>query len=166
MIVVADATPLIFLSKINQLVLIPMFCDGEILVPSKVRHEILGRGIPPDEERLLAAFLSKCKVVDVKKPDLFAKALSFADNCVLTLACNAKTDIIVADDRLLRKVAIMEGIHVIGTLGILIWATQKQLLSSKKAHNLLNDLVEEHSFRISTAVYEVALSAILGDQSG
>ena len=166
MIVVADAAPLIFLSKINQLVLIPMFCDGEILVPLKVRHEILGRRIPPDEERLLATFLSKCKVVDVKKPDLFAKALSFADNCVLTLACNAKADIIVADDRLLRKVAIMEGIRVIGTLGVLIWATQKQLLSSKKAHHLLNELVEEHSFRISTAVYEVALSAILGDQSG
>ena len=164
MIVVADAAPLIFLVKINQLVLIPMFCDGEILVPSKIQHEILGRGIPPDEERLLATFLSKCKVVDVKKPDLFAKALSFADNCVLTLACNAKADIIVADDRLLRKVAIMEGIRVIGTLGVLIWATQKQLLSSKKAHHLLNELVEEHSFRISTAVYEVALSAILGDQ--
>ena len=163
MIVVADAAPLIFLTKINQLVLIPMFCDGEIYVPSKVRHEILGRVIPPDEERLLAAFLSKCKVVDVKKPDLFAKALSFADNCVLTLACNAKADIIVADDRLLRKVAIMEGIRVIGTLGILIWATQKQLVPSKKAHHLLNELVEEHSFRISTAVYEVALSAILGD---
>lgn len=166
MIVVADAAPLIFLVKINQLVLIPTFCDGEILVPSKVRHEILGRGIPPDEERLLAVFLSKCKVVDVKKPDLFAKALSFADNCVLTLALDAEADILIADDRLLRKVAIMEGIRVIGTLGILIWATKKQLLSSKKAHHLLNELVEEHNFRISTAVYEVALSAILGDQSG
>lgn len=166
MIVVADAAPLIFLAKINQLVLIPMFCDGEILVPSKVRHEILGLGIPPDEERLLAAFLSKCKVADVKKPDVFAKALSFADNCVLTLACKSKADVLIADDRLLRKVAIMEGIRVIGTLGILIWATQKQLVSSKKAHHLLNELVEEHSFRISTAVYEVALSAIFGDQFG
>ncbi len=58
MIVVADAAPLIFLAKINQLSLITELFNAEILIPSVVSKEILGPVIPPSEERMLTAFLS------------------------------------------------------------------------------------------------------------
>ena len=55
----------------------------------------------------------------------------------------------------------IEGIRVIGTIGILLQATKKSILSAGNAVDLLNRLVEEHNFRISIRVYEAARKAIL-----
>jgi len=160
MIIVADSAPLIFLAKINQLDLLSGLFDAEILVPVAVRDEILGPGVPPDEERLLTGFLSGCQVVPLRKPTGFAQALSYADNCILTLAVKELANSVLSDDRLLRKTAVIEGIQVIGTIGILIRATKASLLTTKKALELLTELVEEHNFRISTRVYEIARNAV------
>jgi predicted nucleic acid-binding protein len=153
-ILIADAAPVIFLAKINQLTLISELFDADILVPSVIQNEILCPNVPPDEERLLSAFLSNCKVVDLRNPDIFAKALSFADNCVLTLAHKEHADFVLSDDRLFRRVAVIEGFRVVGTLGILLQAKRGSLISKENAVGLLDQLVEEHSFRISTRVYE------------
>jgi len=62
MILIADAAPVIFLAKINQLFLIPNLFDADILVPLVVKHEILSPDVPPYEERLLTSltkFISK-----------------------------------------------------------------------------------------------------------
>jgi predicted nucleic acid-binding protein len=159
MILVADAAPLIFLAKINQLSLLTDLFKAEILVPSVVRKEILGPRVPPDEERLLTSFLSGCRVVKLRKPDHFAKALSFADNCILTLAVREGADFISSDDRLLRRTAVVEGFRVMGTIGILLLATKASQLTPKSSITLLDDLVEEHNFRVSTKVYEAARKA-------
>jgi predicted nucleic acid-binding protein len=68
--------------------------------------------------------------------------------------------VILSDDRLLRKTAVIEGIRVVGTIGILIRATKSSLLTAKKTVQLLDELVEEHNFRISTRVYEIARNAL------
>jgi predicted nucleic acid-binding protein len=131
-----------------------------ILVPVVVRKEILEPNVPPDEERLLTGFLSGCQIVVLRKPTRFAQALSYADNCILTLAVKEKANVILSDDRLLRKTAVIEGIRVVGTIGILICATKSSLLTAKKTVELLDELVEEHNFRISTRVYEIARNAL------
>jgi len=53
MILVADAAPLIFLAKINQLSLLAELFKAEIFVPSAVSKEISGPEHPPEEKRLL-----------------------------------------------------------------------------------------------------------------
>jgi len=161
MILVADAAPLIFLAKINQPQVLPGIFDAEILIPAAVRNEILGPDIPPDEERLLTGFLSNCRIVALRKPNRFAKALSFADNCILTLAVKNRADLVLSDDRLLRKTAAVEGFRVIGTIGILIRAAKSSILTPKKSGELLDELVRDHHFRISTRVYEVARCTIV-----
>lgn len=160
MILVADSAPLIFLAKINQLPLLNSLFNAEIMVPEVVRDEILGPEVPPDEERLLMGFLSDCQVVALSNTTRFAKALSFADNCILTLAVTERADMVLSDDRLLRKTAAVEGFRVIGTIGVLIRATKISLLSEKKSAKLLDELVRQHNFRISTSVYEIARNAI------
>jgi len=160
MIIVADSAPLIFLAKINQLPLLTGLFKAEILVPAVVRNEILGPDVPPDEERLLTGFLSGCQVVALRKPTRFAQALSYADNCILTLAVKMRANMVLSDDRLLRKTVVIEGIRVVGTIGILIRATKASLLTPKKYVKLLDELVEEHNFRISTRVYEIARNAL------
>jgi predicted nucleic acid-binding protein len=160
MILVADAAPLIFLAKINQLYLLTELFIAEILVPSAVSKEILCPEVPPDEERLLTAFLAGCRIVKLRKPVSFAQALSFADNCILTLASRERAAIVLSDDRLLRKTAVIEGFRVIGTLGILLRATRGSILKAKNTEILIEQLVEEHNFRISTSVYDAARKAI------
>jgi len=160
MIVVADAAPLIFLAKINQLSLITELFNAEILIPSVVSKEILGPVVPPSEERVLTAFLSGCRIINIRKPFRFARALSFADNCILTLASKKQADVVLSDDRLLRKTAVIGDLRVIGTLGMLIRATKTSRLAPQKAVDLMNELVEEHNFRISIEVYEAARKAI------
>jgi len=160
MIIVADSAPLIFLAKINQLQLLTGLFDAKILVPVVVKNEILGPDVPPDEERLLTGYLSGCRVVALPKPTRFARALSYADNCILSLAVKEQANMVLSDDRLLRKTAVIEGIRVIGTIGILIRATKASLLSIKKYVELLDELVEQHNFRISTRVYEMARNAV------
>jgi len=160
MILIADAAPLIFLAKINQLPLLTELFKPEILVPLVVRNEVLGPDLPPDEERLLTTFISGCKILKLRKPTGFAKALSFADNCILTLAIRERADFVLSDDRLLRKTAVIEDLRVIGTIGVLVRATKASILTPEKSIMLLDELVEEHNFRISTKVYEASRKAI------
>ncbi|CAB1055527.1 hypothetical protein D1BOALGB6SA_260 [Olavius sp. associated proteobacterium Delta 1] len=160
MVLVADAAPLILLAKINQLLLISGLFDAEILIPAAVKNEVLGLEVPPDEERLLTGFLSSCRILALRKPTRFAKALSFADYCILTLAAEKQADMILSDDRLLRKTAAIEGFRVIGTIGVLIRAAKSSLLTPKESVALLDELVKDHKFRISTRVYGAAHRAI------
>ena len=160
MTLVADAAPLIFLSKINQLSLISGLFEAEILIPEAVQNEVLGLDVQPDEERLLTGFLSSCRILIIREPTSFAKALSFADNCILTLAVEKRADMILSDDRLLRKTAVIEGFQVIGTIGVLIRAAKSSLISQKETVKLLDELVKYHNFRISTQVYEIARNTI------
>jgi len=160
MILVADAAPLIFLAKINQLTLVSGLFDAEILIPAAVKNEVLGLDVPPDEERLLTGFLSSCRILALHKPTRFAKALSFADNCILTLAAEKQADMILSDDRLLRKTAAIEGFRVSGTIGVLIRAAKSSLLTPKKSVELLDELVQDHNFRISTQVFENVRNAL------
>ncbi|MGD9184657.1 MAG: DUF3368 domain-containing protein [Desulfobacterales bacterium] len=162
---VADAAPLIFLAKVNQLCLLRTLFKAEILIPSVVVDEILSEGTPPDEERLLKAFVSECRIVKLKKPDAFASALSYADNSILTLSVRENVEVVVSDDKLLRRIALVEGFRIIGTLGILIKARKSNQLKPKDAATLLNELVSEHNFRISTRVYAAAHKTLLHDDN-
>jgi predicted nucleic acid-binding protein len=99
-------------------------------------------------------------VVNLRKPVSFAQALSFADNCILTLASREGAAVVLSDDRLLRKTAIIEGFGVIATLGILLRATKNTILTAKNTEILIEQLVEEHNFRISTHVYDAARKAV------
>jgi len=49
-----------------------------------------------------------------------------------------------------------------GTLGILLKAMQRQLISPHATRTLLDQLIESHDFRIGIGVYQAALLAISG----
>ena len=162
MIVVADTSPLIFLGKIHQLELIWALFEDEILVPSVVRDELLAPPVSPAEDQALRAFLARSNVVAVKRPRRFAPALSEADSATLSLAIRKRADVLLADDRLLRQMAMLERVRPIGTLGVLVRAMKKGHLSPEAARHLVTDLVQEHRLRIGIAVFEAVLRQIDG----
>ena len=161
MVLIADASPVIFLGKLRLLRLLGDLWPGTVVVPAAVRDEILAPSLPPDEERVLNAFLETCETVDIEQPPVYATALSHADNCVLAVAHEAQADLVVADDALLRRLADLEGFAVAGTIGVLTRACRAGLITPTAAINALDELVGTHGLRISTAVYQRA-RAVLG----
>jgi predicted nucleic acid-binding protein len=160
MIVVADASPLIFLAQLRQLELIPALFSGELLVPKAVRDEILAPPLRPDEEHLLAAFLGGCAAVRVTRPRSFAPAMSHADNAALTLAVRKHADLLLTDDRLVRRMAEIENVRPMGTLGILLGAMKKELLAPEATRQAIKALIRSHGLRIRIDVFEAVLSEI------
>jgi len=165
MIVVADAIPIIFLGKLQRLDLISKLLRGTVFVPSAVRDEILAPPIPPAETHLLSSFLEKCTVEKVARLRPFASALSRADNAALTLAVRKRADVLLADDGLLREIAVVEGIRPLGTLGVLPRAMRKGLLTAEETRRFVEELVREHNFRIGIEVYEAVLDQISQHQA-
>ena len=157
---VLDSAPIIFLGKIDQLTLLGRLFGHDIIMPRLVRDEILPPALAPDEERKLSMFLDRCRIVDPSTLELHAHGLSRPDGSILGLAKECGANLVLSDDRLLRRVIVAEGIRTIGTLGVLIRATKDGLLEAKATEDLLSQLIRDHSFRISTAVYDTTRAAI------
>ena len=161
---VLDSAPIIFLGKIDQLTLLGRLFGPDIIVPRLVRNEILPPALEPDEERRLSTFLDGCQIIDPGTVGFRAHGLSRADSAILSVAKEQGARLVLSDDRLLRRVASIEGLRTVGTLGILIRATKQGILSAAQTEKLLSQLVREHGFRISTAVYDAVRDAIRGSE--
>ncbi len=157
MIVVADASPLIFLAKIRQLGIVFHVLGRDVRVPKQVSAEVLAPGIDPAEFRELENFLQRCTVEVVRRPRRFASGMSGADNAALTLAVRAKADYLLCDERMTRLMAEAERVRPLGTLGVLLRATRARLLSVAETKVLVDRLVGDHGFRIGIELYRAVL---------
>ena len=160
MTVVADSSPLIFLGKIRRLALIHRLLAGEILVPEAVRDEVLAPPLDPAEAGDLEEFLATCSVETVRSPVRFALAMSPADNAAVTLAVRRKADALVCDDRIVRQVAVSEGMRPLGTLGILLGAMRQGFATQIETRGLVDSLIRSHGFRIGIELYQAVLREI------
>ncbi|MEI8241789.1 MAG: DUF3368 domain-containing protein [bacterium] len=160
MIVVADASPLIFLGKLRRLDLISATVRGALLIPESVRRELLPHTLDPAEKEYLEAFLKGCAIETVRQPRRFASSMSAADNDGLTLAIRCRADWLLCDDRITRLAAETEGVRTLGTLGILLRALRGKVLTPAAATELLDRLVRSHGLRISIELYQQTLSEI------
>lgn len=160
MIVVADASPIIFLGKIRRLDLLQTVLGAELHVPESVHEELLLPTVDPAETDYLARVLEACTVEAVRQPRRFALAMSRADNDALTLALCLKADLLLCDDRITRLAAETEGVRPLGTLGLLLRAVRRRAMSAVEAREYLDCLVRLHGFRIGIELYRAALAEI------
>ena len=154
MTVVADACPLIFLAKIRCLDLLERLFGSGICLAESVRRESVAGPLTPAEAETLARFLEAAVVERVPAVRKHAAALSRADHETLALALKRKAGLLLTDDRLLRELAVFEGVRPMGTLGVLLLAVRKGLLAKRAAKGHVDTLVRLHGFRISIEVYE------------
>jgi len=145
--VVVNATPLIALSLINRLDLLPALFE-EIVVPRAVYEEIVVQG----GGRAGVAALSNATWMQVKEPDrLLTIEPLLLGLQVLLLAGNLQPDWVLVDERLGRRVTRVLQLQVKGTVGILLAAFHAALLSKTEALEAVRQL-REQGFRINTAV--------------
>ena len=127
MIVVADAGPIIHLSLIGYLDLIPALF-GRVVVPRRVYEEVVQpeSGMPGSEE------LRNASWVDLHegniRPELSRLLESHLDSgeaAAIALALDLGADLVLSDDRQARLAAERLALRVRGTLGILLEARRQ-----------------------------------------
>lgn len=158
--VLCDASPLIFLSKLNYLQLIGQLLGNKIHVLQCVADEVLLNCPDAVEKSRLSKFIDTVQLIDFKVTQSISTALSLSDQSSLTWAVQNKVDILLADERLLRKIAAEEGIRAIGFLGLLVSAAKSGHMTAAQVRQAVDDAVGKHHCRISIKLYQRVLKEI------
>jgi len=128
--VVVDASPLIALLIVGKLDLLKKIFD-EIYIPEKIYQEVVveGEGLIGAEEIKSAKWI---KVRKVEVPSLYSLSTTGIDEGeikVLALAKEIDADFAIIDEHLGRNVAKALDIPIKGTLGVLLIAYYRKLVS-------------------------------------
>jgi len=126
--VICNTTPFIALSSIGQILLLKEIYTS-IITPIAVIEEVSAGGVihVPD----LASFdwiEIVSNVATVEKRILFQ--LDYGEQQVVLNALMIKPDLVLIDDRTARNIAEYLGLNVKGTLGVLVEAKRRGLISS------------------------------------
>ena len=159
-IIVCDASPLIFLAKLDLLSLIPDLLCGKVYLLQCVLDEIRSEKASPVELRRIETFLTQAEIVQFDADPIRSSALSRSDQSTLQWAVHQQVDWLVADEKLLRSIAIAEGLAVTGFLGLIVFAARTGRLSGAASREALRLAVSLHGCRISAALYQRVLSEL------
>jgi predicted nucleic acid-binding protein len=161
-VIVCDASPLIFLAKLDRLNLIPDVLQGRVSVLRCVVDEVSSENAGVTETKRVVAFLDSVEIIDFQAPEWSSKALSQSDQSTLSWAIEHRADWLVADERLLRRVAREESRSTIGFLGILVEAARQGILSPTEAREAIDESISRHGCRIAVDLYQRTLSELDG----
>lgn len=130
-LIVADAGPLIGISRINRLHLLKQLY-GSVLIPQKVFDEITMSGGKPGARAVASAVQAGwIKVIQIKNHSSVSslkRVLDEGEAEAIQLAVEKNAHLLLMDEKKGRKVAKSRGINVIGTGGILIKSKNTGLL--------------------------------------
>ncbi|HEX2060832.1 MAG TPA: hypothetical protein VHK90_08820 [Thermoanaerobaculia bacterium] len=148
MSVTSDSGPLIALSKLRLLHLLPALYR-EVLVPSPVFDEAVTRGVAGghDDAGILEQAVARAELmmVDTHQDELLpavrALSLGRGEQHAIHLALQRASDWLLVDDALAREAASALGLRVKGTLGILVQAFRARLLTVDQRDEVFEGLL-------------------------
>lgn len=141
--IVADASPLIFLAKIDGL---DLLSDYRLYVPSQVDEEIQkGRDKHRKNSLAISRFLKNTNVSIVKTGIIAALPdyLGMGEKAVISYATNAKIKDVLIDEGKARAVARIFDLRPKGTLGVLNDAFTRGAVTSEQLEKMTFDLVQK-----------------------
>jgi predicted nucleic acid-binding protein len=155
MIVVANSSPLIGLARVNLLQILGSLYK-QVFVSEEIFCEVTerGRGKPGEREIRKATWINVMSVKNRELVKRYADTLSAADATVIALAKEMKADLVIIDDKELRRSAKRERIPATGTIGVLLQGKEEGVISSVR--EALDGLIREE-FRVSEEMYKYAL---------
>ena len=146
MIVVSNSSPVIALHQIGQLDLLESLF-GIVHIPPAVGGEV--RSVGP-----LPVFLQVRELADGTTELALPANLGSGEIEAITLARQMKADQVLLDDLPARRFACELGLPVMGTLGILIAARNRGLLTVVRPSL---ELLVTHGFRVSPTLFQAVL---------
>ncbi|MEK6982313.1 MAG: DUF3368 domain-containing protein [Candidatus Micrarchaeota archaeon] len=164
MVIVSNSTPLICLAKINQLNLLKKLFK-EIIITKEVYEEVVVRG--KEESYSDSTFIEQAineewiKVVEhkISKTVLLFTELDVGEISSISLALNKNADFILIDEAAGRHVARSFQLKTKGTLGVLLLAYRKNLITKEYLKDLIAFLIA-NGFRISSELYSSVVNEI------
>jgi predicted nucleic acid-binding protein len=145
MIVVADTSPLNYLTLIDEIGVLERLFDV-VVIPKAVHNELLHSAAPQkvrDWAGHLPSWVEVHSASDL--PDADLSAIEMGEREAICLAEQLFVKLILIDDREGRRVAVRRGFDVMGTVGILQRAAHRALLDLPTAIQRL----QQTSFYIS-----------------
>ena len=135
MIVIADTTPVITLIKLQQLNFLEKLF-GSVMIPSAVYDELTNNPRFEKEAETVRKcnFLKCCEVIDRQSIKFLREivGLDAGESEAIALSDEQSADLLVIDERKGRKAAQKLGLKITGTIGILIQAFDKGLISKSE----------------------------------
>lgn len=121
-VVVADASPLIALERINQLGLLKALFE-EVLIPPAVAGEVAPRLVLPP-------WIRKRALQQPIAGEVLRASLGPGESEAISLALEVHADRLIVDERAGRRVAEALGLRVAGVLGLLVLSKQRGLIAA------------------------------------
>ncbi|BAY44256.1 hypothetical protein SAMD00079811_18520 [Scytonema sp. HK-05] len=161
MIVVSDTSPITNLAAIGQLDLLQQLY-GSIVIPLAVYNEMVavGKVVPGAVEVQTLSWIQTQTVADAQKVmDIQTNQgnIDLGEAEAIILALELRADLLLMDERRGRALAMNYGLSVTGLLGVLLQAKRNSFIPSVKS--VLNQLIEQADFRVSSQLYEAILQA-------
>ncbi|MBX9742434.1 MAG: DUF3368 domain-containing protein [Chthoniobacterales bacterium] len=155
-LIICDASPLILLAKIDKLSLLKVIAE-EVWVPTAVWDELVIDAELHDEIEKFKIFLSCIRSPDPTLERAFQLEVDRGEAAALALAVQNPNSCLLIDDRTGRTIAQLQGVKIIGTLGLLVRAKRHGLISEIKP---LFDNLKNHGWFISSKLLNEALKAV------
>jgi len=152
--VVADSGPLRYLVLIGAIEVLPKLM-GDVLIPPEVRAEIDRPQTPASVRAWIAAppsWLAVQPGPEVTDPAL--TELDPGERAAIALALSTRADAVLMDDRAGVAVALAKGLAVLGTIGLLDRAAQRELVDLETAFTHLRAT----NFRYPVALLDALLA--------
>jgi predicted nucleic acid-binding protein len=153
--VVCNATPLINFAAINRLDILQA-AFSQIIIPQAVCDETTVAGFPASEfvlQAIAEKWLQVCPVSTIL-PNIPSE-LDDGEREAIALALETREPQILLDEREARQVAQNLGLQVIGTLGILLLAKNRGIIT--QVQPLLDVMINHAQYWVSLPLYEQVL---------
>ena len=149
--IVADATPLIYLAKVNRLELLDIF--DEVIIPYEVKAEVVdaGKANNTDAYSIEKLLNTTIKVKQVQKFLDIPIAIHKGEKAVISLAKELRIDEVLMDDKIARNAAELLGLKPRGTIYLLLKALELDKLSLNEFLDTLEDMLR-HGFRLKEEI--------------
>jgi len=156
---VTNAGPLIALGKFGLVHLLNRLYDP-VLVPSTVYWEVVTRGLElgqPDAYTVqMAVARHELLVLGVEVAETatagIEPTLQLGERITIQLAMQEAADWVLLDDQLAREQALGLGLHVKGTLGVIVEAYRQRLLTAAEVEVVFQAIMEREDIWISDAL--------------
>ena len=167
MIGIINASPLIYLSKIGALSLLPKLFS-ECFTTLIVKKEVLSDDNAPEFSVLKECFSNWLSLKEPTNQQLVDRLkelhIHSGEASVIALAKELQDEsdeiIMIVDDFAAREIARTLDLKVTGTIGVLIKSLLLKFITVEKCKNFLHVLIENTTFRISSTLYSKILKEI------
>lgn len=159
MIVISDASPVISLSSVGCLEILRLLYGG-VIMPEAVWSEITeaGKGKSASFEVGHFDWLEIRSVNNRALVKVLETGLDLGEAEAIALAIESNAELLLIDERKGRSVANHMNLDIVGVLGALAEAKQKNIIS--KLRPILDNLITKAGFRVSRKLYEKVLNTV------